>query len=70
MARIEGGIILRIIERGNPWYSKEQPVKFHCFRCGCTFEMDNTEYKNGDGLIYAYCPSCGWLCNPIRESDR
>ena len=61
---------MRIIERGNPWYSKEQPVKFHCFRCGWTFEMDNTEYKNGDGLIYVYCPSCGWLCNPIRESDR
>lgn len=30
---------MRIIERGNTWFSKEQPVKFCCFRCKCVFEM-------------------------------
>lgn len=65
---------MRIIERGNTWFSKEQPVKFHCFRCGCTFEMDNTEYRveysSDRAQIYAHCPNCGWMCFPYKRNDR
>ena len=35
--------------------------KFHCYRCGCIFVADNTEYKRSDdiGTFYAVtCPYC------------
>lgn len=36
---------MRIIEKGLSCWNAKQPLTFRCSRCGCVFEMDNTEYK-------------------------
>ena len=64
---------MRIIEKGLQCWNPKQPLTFRCSRCGCVFEMDNTEYKVdqciGGKIIYASCPNCGVVSFPNKESN-
>ena len=66
---------MKIIRKGQSnWQLK--PTRFHCRRCQCTFEADNTEYIRSD-IVDEYgdsafqyqinCPNCNL---PITKIER
>jgi len=51
---------MKIIKKGRK--NRFFVIQFHCHRCGCVFEADDTEYASipKDGTYYAvcHCPCC------------
>ena len=58
---------MKIIKPGDP--DRLKAIKqFECRYCGCFFEADNTEYKEGpqtDPGYYCKCPTCGRMVDAL-----
>ena len=59
-AAILGEDIMKIIKKGKKKHFFV--IQFQCYKCGCVFEADDTEYASvsKDGTYYAvcHCPCC------------
>lgn len=59
---------MKIIKKGRK--NRFFIIQFHCYRCGCVFEADDTEYTSvsKDGAYYAIC-RCPYCDESLRKFD-
>ena len=58
---------MRIIKQGRPKATKNI-LRFRCYRCGCEFEADDTEYEQVSYCVIPFPPRCRPArCQPVSQ---